>query len=233
MSKFKRRPDGTTYRKRNPINEQFSPRTLAMLESPAYRVMSLAAHRVIARIEIELCHHGGNDNGRLPVTYEDFIEYGIHHGSIAAGIREAEALGFIRVTERGRGGNREYHKPSLYGLTFSYDCGTRDASPPNDWKKIKSIEEAEQIARAARNAKDKCAVEFGHRSWNVRKARAKTKADTGKRAVSTPEGGRESKGVSIPECGSTASGRKSVPLSISRVRERSERASNARDDEAA
>ena len=99
MSKFKRRPDGTTYRKRNPINEQFSPRTLAMLESPAYRVMSLAAHRVIARIEIELCHHGGNDNG--------------------------------------------------------------------------------------------------------------------------------------PECGSTASGRKSVPLSISRVRERSERASNARDDEAA
>ena len=230
MSKFKRRPDGTTYRKRNPINEQFSPRTLAMLESPAYRVMSLAAHRVIARIEIELCHHGGNDNGRLPVTYEDFIEYGIHHGSIAAGIREAEALGFIRVTERGRGGNREYHKPSLYGLTFSYDCGTRDASPPNDWKKIKSIEEAEQIARAARNAKDKCAVEFGHRSWNVRKARAKIKADTGKRAVSTPECGRESKKVSTPKFGSTASGRKSVRQS---VRERSERTSNARDDEAA
>jgi hypothetical protein len=27
-------------------------------------------------LEIELAHHGGNDNGRLPVTYEDFIEYG-------------------------------------------------------------------------------------------------------------------------------------------------------------
>jgi hypothetical protein len=28
-------------------------------------------------LEIELAHHGGNDNGRLPVTYEDFIEYGM------------------------------------------------------------------------------------------------------------------------------------------------------------
>jgi hypothetical protein len=111
MSNFKRRPDSTTYRKRNRINEQFSSRTRAMLESSAYRVMSLAAHRVISRIEIELCHHGGHENERLPVTYEDFIEYGIHHGSIAAGIREAEVLGFIRITERGSGSNREYRKP--------------------------------------------------------------------------------------------------------------------------
>ena len=183
MSKFKRRPDGTTYRKRNLINEQFSPHTRAMLESPAYRVMTLAAHRIIARIEIELCRHGGNDNGRLPVTYEDFIEYGIHHGSIAPGIREAEALGFIRVTERGSGGNREYRRPNLYLLTFSFDRSTRDAAPPNDWEKIKTIEEAEKIARAARNAKDERAEAFGHRSWRVRTERTKIKADTGERAL--------------------------------------------------
>jgi hypothetical protein len=226
MSKFKRRPDGTTYRKRNLINEQFSPHTRAMLESPAYRVMTLAAHRIIARIEIELCRHGGYDNGRLPVTYEDFIEYGIHHGSIAAGIREAEALGFIRVPERGSSGNREYRRPNLYMLTFSFDRNTRDAAPPNDWEKIKTIEEAERIARAARNAKDKRAEAFGHRSWRVRKERMKIKADTGERALSTPECGHEVKKGSTPKFGTTGSPRKSVRLSRVWVRERSERTSS-------
>jgi hypothetical protein len=71
-----------------------------MLESPAYRALSQAAHMVIARIEIELGHHGGNDNGRLPVTFEHFVESGIYRNGVAAAIREAEALGFIRVTER-------------------------------------------------------------------------------------------------------------------------------------
>jgi hypothetical protein len=63
-----------------------------MLESPAYRVLSLSAHRVISRIEIELAHHGGNDNGRLPVTKQDFIDYGIHHNSVAPAIREGAWL---------------------------------------------------------------------------------------------------------------------------------------------
>jgi hypothetical protein len=229
MSKFKRRPDGTTYRKRNHINEQFSPRTRAMLESPAYRVMSLVAHRIIARIEIELCRHGGNDNGKLPVTYADFIEYGIHHGSIAAGIREAEALGFIRVTERGSGGNREYRRPNLYMLTFSYDRSTRDAVPPNDWEKIKTIEEAEKIARAARNAKDERAEAFGHRSWRVRMEKSKIKTDTGERVISTPECGCDVKKGSTPKSGATPSPRKSVRLSRFWVRERSERTSSVSD----
>jgi hypothetical protein len=66
-----------------------------MLESPAYRVLIVAAHRVISRIEVELGHHRGNDNGKLPVTYDDFIEYGV-----------ARILGFIRV-KHGRGGNAE------------------------------------------------------------------------------------------------------------------------------
>jgi hypothetical protein len=50
-------------KRRNRINCQFAARPIEMLESPAYRVLSLSAHRVITRIEIELAHHGGNDNG--------------------------------------------------------------------------------------------------------------------------------------------------------------------------
>ena len=64
---------------------------IEMLESPAYRALSLSAHRVMARIEIELAHHGGNDNGHLPVTKQNFVDYGVHHDGVAPAIRELEA----------------------------------------------------------------------------------------------------------------------------------------------
>ena len=60
-------------KRRNSISGQFSARLIEMLESPAYRVLSRSALMVIARVEIELGHHGGNDNDRLPITTEDFI----------------------------------------------------------------------------------------------------------------------------------------------------------------
>jgi hypothetical protein len=37
-----------------------------MLESPAFRVSSLACRRILDRIAVEYAHHGGNDNGKLP-----------------------------------------------------------------------------------------------------------------------------------------------------------------------
>jgi hypothetical protein len=53
-------------RKRNQIDGQFNARLIEMMESPAYRALSLSAHRVLDRISIELAHHGGNDNGKCP-----------------------------------------------------------------------------------------------------------------------------------------------------------------------
>ena len=141
------------YLRRNRIGGQWSPRLIEMLESPAYRALSLAAHRVSSRIEIELAHHGGNDNGRLPVTKQDFIDYGIHNAAVAPAIREAEALGFIRVTERGRGGNAEYRQPNLFFLTFAHGRNSRAEPPSHDWRKVKTMQEADVIARVARGAK--------------------------------------------------------------------------------
>ena len=46
------------------IPGQFAGRLIEMLEAPAYRVLSLSARRVLDRVEIELGHHGGNDNGQ-------------------------------------------------------------------------------------------------------------------------------------------------------------------------
>ena len=97
--------------RRTSIGGQFAPRLIEMLESPAYRVLSLSARRVIDRVEIELAHHGGTDNGRLPVTYDDFQRYGIDRHAIGPGIREAIALRFLEITEAGRAGNAEFRAP--------------------------------------------------------------------------------------------------------------------------
>src|SRR5262245_22026447 len=110
-----RRPRmGKSYKRRNSICVQFSMHRIEMIESPAWQALSLSARRLLDRLEIELAHHGGNDNGKLPATYQDFISYGIGTDQIAPAIREVEALGFVRVTERGRGGNAEYRKPNLF-----------------------------------------------------------------------------------------------------------------------
>jgi hypothetical protein len=138
-----------SYHRRNKFEGQFAGRLIAMLESPAWASLTLTARRVLDRLEIELAKHGGNDNGKLVVTYEQFIAFGIDKNSIAAAIRELEALGFVEA-EHGKAGNREYRWPSSYRLTY-HDVGR--AKPTNEWKRIKTTEEADGIADAARKQK--------------------------------------------------------------------------------
>jgi hypothetical protein len=133
--------------RRTSIGEQFAPHTIAMLRSPAWRALGLSARRVLDRIEIELADHGGKDNGKLPVTYNDFVQYGIHRHSIRSAIREVVTLGFVEITEPGRAGNAEWRRPNLFRLTYR---NTKYA-PTNEWQKI-TEKQAEPIARAARIA---------------------------------------------------------------------------------
>jgi hypothetical protein len=92
-----------------------SIRPIEMLESPAYRALSLPARKVIDRIDIELAQHWGYDNGRLQVTAAQFIEYGLSRNAVAPAIREAEALGFVRINDYGE-----------FALTY---CGQRGMHP--------------------------------------------------------------------------------------------------------
>ena len=134
------------------IAVQFAPRTIEMLESPAYRVLSLSAHRVLARIEIEMAHHGGKDNGQLPVTYDDFQRYGIDRHSIRAAILELVALGFVEITDPGRAGNAEFRKPAKYRLRHRH---TQYANSTDEWKRIETITDAASIAKRARQKNKK------------------------------------------------------------------------------
>jgi hypothetical protein len=135
--------------KRNRIAGQFDARLIDMLESPAWRVASLSCRMILDRLAIEHAHHGGKENGRLPVTYNQFVEYGLHRHAISPAIHEGEALGIFFVTERGRANAGEFRSPNLFRLSHR-PCG--NAQPTNEWRRIKTVEEANIIARAARKS---------------------------------------------------------------------------------
>ena len=119
----------------------------AMLRSPAWRVLSLTGHRILARILIEHCDHAGKDNGALPVTHQQFRQFGIHDHAVGPGIREVVALGLTEITRRGRASNAEFRSPTLYRVTF---LRTSSTEATNEWAKIGTTEEAEAIRDMAR-----------------------------------------------------------------------------------
>jgi hypothetical protein len=178
------------------ITGQFAPRLVEMLESPAYRVLSLSAHRILSRLEIELGSHAGKDNGRLPATFDQFAEYGISRRLVAPALREVVALGFVKVSERGRAGNAEWRRPSLYRLTYRHTDSTQ---PTDDWRKIETLEEAEIVAATARDS-----------------AQKKTKSQDHKKPQGLGLKVNRSQPVLGAESDTTSLGAESGPTSISR-----------------
>jgi hypothetical protein len=108
--------------------------TQAMLESPAWAAMTLAARKVVDRIAIEHLGHGLGFNGELTVTYDDFERFGLRRSSVLEAIAVANGLGFIDVTVRGARSYGVRKVPSQYGLTW---LPRRDGTPAsNRWKGI-------------------------------------------------------------------------------------------------
>jgi hypothetical protein len=118
-------------RKPRTIDGQFAPRTIEMMMSPAYRSLNLTERRILDRLEIELARHGGKDNGKLVVTYEQFIEYGVRKDSITLGLRKLVTTGFIEVTEKGRAGTGPWRRPNKIRLTYRPAFGN---PPTNNWR---------------------------------------------------------------------------------------------------
>jgi hypothetical protein len=126
------------------------PRPHDMMESPAFRQLSLSAHRVLGRIECEHCRHGGLKNGELTVTFNDFENYGIHRHAIAPAIRECVALGFVEITQRGRSGNGDFRSANKFRLTYLHRRAGGVSPPTNEWKLVETEEQASRLARGVR-----------------------------------------------------------------------------------
>lgn len=178
--------------KRTQIGGQFAARLIEMLESPAYRALSLSAHRVLSRLEVEFGHHGGTNNGCLPVTFADFEHYGIHRHAISPAIRECVALGFLEVTEAGRAGNAEFRSPNKFRITYRH---TDSLGPTDEWRRIETEEQANTIAVTAR----------------------RTFPSAGKRQRSVSKAITEKGLGPVPETITTGHGAETITTSISRA----------------
>src|SRR6516164_8599010 len=94
---------GTTKRRfaemnRPPEGTSWCWLTADMLESPAWCALTGNALKVVLRIALEHLKHGGLDNGKLPVTYQDFAKCGVRKNSIREAQLVAIHLGFIDRT---------------------------------------------------------------------------------------------------------------------------------------
>ena len=207
-------------RRKTTIDGQFCWRLVAMMESPPFKVLSHAGHRLLARLEIELSHHGGTNNGALTVTYSDLIDFGIDRPSIAPTVREVVALKFVVIERQGFGGNKAYRQASQYRLTYRH---TDRADPTDDWRSIKTIKEARRIAIAARKAKDPAAV-----ARSVRYVKKNQNAEMG--IASSPGGESHPETVSSPggESHPSYQGGESSPAFYISGRDTEQRAGEAR-----
>jgi hypothetical protein len=68
-----------------------------LIDSPAFRNLSLRARRVLDGIVSEWCAHNGHRNGDLIVPYDDLQGRGIRRDAILPAILELQALGLIAV----------------------------------------------------------------------------------------------------------------------------------------
>jgi hypothetical protein len=123
--------------------------TAEMLGSPAWRALTGNALKIVLRIALEHLKHGGIENGKLPVTYQDFVRAGIRKNSIREALAVAEQLGMIERTSVGEvPWHGDIRAPSTYGLTWlpRYD----GAPPSNRWKQIETDAEAKAKIRQAK-----------------------------------------------------------------------------------
>jgi hypothetical protein len=136
--------------RRNRISVTYTQLLNEMVRSPAWRVLSLSARRVLDRVQVELGDHGGKDSDRLPVSYDDFEKFGIDRHCIGPAIREAMALGFLNITRKGVAGNAEHRQVAYYQLTYARNAD--GIAESHDWRKFKTIAKAQEAAKLARES---------------------------------------------------------------------------------
>jgi hypothetical protein len=120
-----------------------------MLRSGAMRSLSIHARRCLDRIMVEHMDHGGQENGRLKVTWGDFARFGVERHEIGPALKELVAVGLIEIESLGRAivWGKSKGTPAQYRLSHlpvSEPNNFRPAS--NQWKRF---EEDVDAAKAA------------------------------------------------------------------------------------
>jgi hypothetical protein len=117
--------------------------TKEMYESPAFQELTKhkGARTVVDRIAYEHLSQGGKGNGRLKVTFDNFVAWGMSRAKVGDNVAIAQALGFIKLVKRGLASFEDLRFPSEYAVTWQ-TIGSE--LPTNDWRYVFN----EDIAKA-------------------------------------------------------------------------------------
>ena len=129
--------------------------TKDLLESPAWRGMSVNTRKLIDFLLLEYSGHAGTENGRLKATYDQLEDYGLTRKSIREAVAEAEALGLLQQV-----GPSLQRIPNKYRLTFYATIDEDRMSgdwATNDWRSItdENVRSLREDQRAEREANAK------------------------------------------------------------------------------
>ena len=135
---------------RPPSGEGWIWLTGELINSLAWRSMSVNCLKLTLRLLLEHINHGGLENGRLVCTYKDFQEYGLTRNKIRPAIEEADFLGLVKNQQGERIFARNH--PNSYRLTF---YGTKHAKDTtNEWKLV-TTERVKAYRKKKKEAKEK------------------------------------------------------------------------------
>jgi hypothetical protein len=151
-------------------DDPFVKHTRSLLESVARRELTRAEYKCLDVIERELLRHGGKyqESGGVPIDYDIFIAYGVPKNLVKPALNGLEALGLIRITKPGRGGNAEHRQVGEYRITYAgaKDYVNNEVWPTHEWRQWEGKpEEAEQAVKEARAKKDPRAVAKGRKHY--------------------------------------------------------------------
>jgi hypothetical protein len=102
--------------------------------------LSASARKCLDRIEIELAHHGGRDNGELPVTHRFSTLRASTRTAVILALAELIALGFNEMTPGRANPNPAYGRAVRFRILYRAGVGGR--SEEQRWKRFKTVAEA-------------------------------------------------------------------------------------------
>ena len=114
-----------------------------MLQSAAWRHRPIPLARILERLEVEHMRHAGTSNGRLYVSYGQFVECSVSRKVIASILSLGERLGLLEVIRPSGKYGGTIRNPHAYRLTYLPSNG----KPPSDeWKAISEAEAGALVA---------------------------------------------------------------------------------------
>jgi hypothetical protein len=139
-----------------PANQPWGWFSFELLESAAMRSLSVNGRRVLDRIRLEHMAHAGLENGRLKVTWDDFVKFGVGRRFIAGALAEVIMAGIVAITQPGRKAwGKDPGDPTQYRLTYLPVAEPGDFRPPtNEWKSFSAAKPTPARAHSG-NGKDK------------------------------------------------------------------------------